>query len=154
MTRAKTRLLGLVFWARPRRWTLVCAAAGFASGVWAGLTAAVFAAALGVLLGAMLDDMARRRTKGSQAPVRSPVDLDESYRVLGLHNDADDADILRAYKRQRRESHPDAAGGSSERFLAVTRAFEDIQRARAEGSQPSIRSMRAPNNANRSDIRS
>lgn len=53
--------------------------------------------------------------------------MSDPYETLGVDPDADAATVKRAYKRKVREVHPDA-GGSSERFEAVRRAYDAIRR--------------------------
>jgi len=46
--------------------------------------------------------------------------------VLGVDPDADDAEVVDAYRERVKEAHPDQ-GGSTEEFLAVKTAFERIE---------------------------
>ena len=55
-----------------------------------------------------------------QADVASP------YEILGVDPDADEAEIVDAYRERVKEAHPDQ-GGSTEAFLAVKTAFERIE---------------------------
>jgi len=48
------------------------------------------------------------------------------FEVLGVDPDADDAEIVDAYRREVKESHPDHGGSASE-FHAVQTAYERIQ---------------------------
>jgi len=48
------------------------------------------------------------------------------YEILGVDPNADDAEIVDAYRERVKEAHPDQ-GGSMEAFLAVKAAFERIE---------------------------
>jgi ferredoxin len=48
------------------------------------------------------------------------------YEILGVDSDADEAEIVDAYRERVKETHPDQ-GGSTEAFLAVKTAFERIE---------------------------
>lgn len=48
------------------------------------------------------------------------------FEVLGVDPDADDAEVVDAYRERVKEAHPDH-GGSTEEFLAVKTAFERIE---------------------------
>jgi len=48
------------------------------------------------------------------------------YEILGVDPDADEAEIVDAYRERVKETHPDQ-GGSTEAFLAVKTAFERIE---------------------------
>jgi len=48
------------------------------------------------------------------------------YEILGVDADADEAEIVDAYRERVKEVHPDQ-GGSTEEFLAVKAAFERIE---------------------------
>ncbi len=48
------------------------------------------------------------------------------YETLGVDPDADEAEIVDAYRERVKETHPDQ-GGSTEAFLAVKTAFERIE---------------------------
>ena len=48
------------------------------------------------------------------------------YEILGVDPDADEAEIVDAYRERVKEAHPDQ-GGSTEAFLAVKTAFERIE---------------------------
>lgn len=64
---------------------------------------------------------------------------DQAAAVLGVHRDADEAEIDRAYRRLARELHPDRYIGASEtevraaseRFIGVTRARDVLLRSAA-----------------------
>ncbi|MFB6135388.1 MAG: ferredoxin Fer [Halobacteriaceae archaeon] len=51
--------------------------------------------------------------------------MDSPYEVLGLDPDADEADVVRAYRRRVKEAHPDQ-GGSAAEFEAVKAAYERL----------------------------
>ncbi|MBS7457872.1 J domain-containing protein [Coralloluteibacterium stylophorae] len=63
---------------------------------------------------------------------------DEPYRVLGVHPDASDAEIERAWRRLMAQHHPDRLVGAEpevraraeERARAVNAAFDAIQKQR------------------------
>ena len=56
---------------------------------------------------------------------REPQD---PYVVLGVSRQASAEEIARAYRRAARTSHPDSSGvGSSERFQAVTDAYDELR---------------------------
>ena len=56
---------------------------------------------------------------------REPQD---PYRVLGVARQASAEEIVRAYRRAARTSHPDSGGvGSAERFRAVTAAYDELR---------------------------
>jgi ferredoxin len=48
------------------------------------------------------------------------------YEILGVDPDADEAEIVDAYRERVKETHPDQ-GGSTEAFLAVKTAFERVE---------------------------
>ena len=48
------------------------------------------------------------------------------YEILGVDPDAEEAEIVDAYRERVKEAHPDQ-GGSTEEFLAVKTAFERIE---------------------------
>jgi len=64
--------------------------------------------------------------------------VDSPFDILGLDPDADDADIVRAYRERVKEVHPDQGGTVSE-FRAVQTAYERLK----EGYDPDD-----PNSAN------
>src|ERR1044071_2270350 len=52
----------------------------------------------------------------------------DPYIVLGVPRQASGEEIVRAYRRAGRASHPDGGGaGSAERFLAVSDAYEVLR---------------------------
>ena len=57
--------------------------------------------------------------------------MSSPYDVLGLNPDADEREVVRAYRRQVKDAHPDH-GGSKEEFQAVKQAYERIR----EGYEP------------------
>jgi len=59
------------------------------------------------------------------------------FEVLGIDEDAEDEEIVRAYKRRVKEAHPDH-GGSADEFQAVRAAYERI-RAGATNGDASVR---------------
>jgi ferredoxin len=79
--------------------------------------------------------------------VQSPFD------VLGVDPDADDEEIVRAYRRRVKEAHPDH-GGSAREFQAVHEAYErikagrwddrDAERDPGDGRHPRERTPRRP----------
>ena len=52
--------------------------------------------------------------------------MDSPFEVLGIDSDADDAEIVRAYRRRVKEAHPDQGGSTSE-FQRVRTAYEELQ---------------------------
>ena len=52
--------------------------------------------------------------------------MDSPFEVLGIESDADDAEIVRAYRRRVKEAHPDQGGSTSE-FQRVRTAYEELQ---------------------------
>ena len=55
----------------------------------------------------------------------------DPYIVLGLPREASAAEIVRAYRRAARASHPDSGGaGSAERFQAVSDAYDELRDSR------------------------
>ena len=72
---------------------------------------------------------------GSQGP-----SLEDSYRVLGVEEDASDADIKKAYRRLMSQNHPDKLAGkglpesmremAKERTSEISNAYERIKKAR------------------------
>ncbi|SVB36538.1 uncharacterized protein METZ01_LOCUS189392, partial [marine metagenome] len=59
---------------------------------------------------------------------------EDPYRVLGVSNDASDAEIKRAYRKLARQYHPDRNpddAAAEERFKAIQAAYEDIGTAEA-----------------------
>jgi hypothetical protein len=51
-----------------------------------------------------------------------------AFAALGLHPDADSAEIERAYKRLIKQHHPDRAGGDAARAAEITRAYRELRR--------------------------
>ena len=60
--------------------------------------------------------------------VRTPVDLDRCYRILGVRSDADLPEIKSAFRRLAREYHPDRnkSTGAEEMFNEITEAYSTI----------------------------
>jgi DnaJ domain len=60
--------------------------------------------------------------------VKSPVELDRCYRLLGVRSDADLAEIKTAFRRLAREYHPDRnkSPGAEEMFNSITEAYSTI----------------------------
>ncbi|MUV89174.1 2Fe-2S iron-sulfur cluster binding domain-containing protein [Halapricum sp. CBA1109] len=58
--------------------------------------------------------------------------MSSPYEILGVDADADDAEVLEAYRERVKEAHPDQ-GGSTAEFQAVKTAYERIK----SGYQPS-----------------
>jgi curved DNA-binding protein CbpA len=55
----------------------------------------------------------------------------DPYVVLGVPRQASAAEIVRAYRRAARASHPDGGStGSAERFRAVSDAYDELRDAR------------------------
>ena len=57
----------------------------------------------------------------------------DHYQVLGVRREASEAEIRRAYQKRARQLHPDLNPGdpvATERFEAVSRAFETAKRSR------------------------
>ncbi|MDN3522953.1 co-chaperone DjlA [Halomonas ramblicola] len=77
----------------------------------------------------------------SEAPGEQGPSLEDAYRVLGVEEDASDAELKRAYRRLMSQNHPDklAAKGlpesmrevAQERTSEIGNAYERIRRARA-----------------------
>ena len=66
------------------------------------------------------------------------------YRVLGVSNDASDAEIKRAYRKLARQYHPDRNpddAAAEERFKAIQAAYEDIGTAEARREHDQRRRM-------------
>ncbi|GET87742.1 hypothetical protein, conserved [Leishmania tarentolae] len=66
----------------------------------------------------------------SVAPLRAQARYASSknpYTVLGIKQGADKAEIKKAYRVLARKHHPDAPGGSDERFREVQEAYEQIK---------------------------
>ncbi|OYR56150.1 ferredoxin Fer [Halorubrum halodurans] len=57
------------------------------------------------------------------------------FDVLNLDEDADDADVERAYRERVKEAHPDT-GGSVEEFQLVRRAYRELSERDLNGSGP------------------
>ncbi|KAG5503609.1 hypothetical protein JIQ42_05831 [Leishmania sp. Namibia] len=74
-----------------------------------GVTAAIAASAVPL------------RTQARYASGKNP------YAVLGIKQGADKAEIKKAYRVLARKHHPDAPGGSDERFREVQEAYEQIK---------------------------
>lgn len=51
--------------------------------------------------------------------------MDSPFDVLGIDPGADEAEVVRAYRRRVKEAHPDH-GGSADEFKAVRAAYEEI----------------------------
>ncbi len=77
----------------------------------------------------------------SEAPGEQGPSLEDAYRVLGVEEDASDAELKRAYRRLMSQNHPDklAAKGlpesmrevAQQRTSEIGNAYERIRRARA-----------------------
>ena len=52
--------------------------------------------------------------------------VDSPFEILGVDPDADDDEVVRAYRERVKEAHPDQ-GGSTREFLLVQTAYEKIQ---------------------------
>jgi len=57
------------------------------------------------------------------------------YDVLGIDPDADEQDLVDAYRERVKEAHPDH-GGSREEFQAVKNAYEKIRDGEADAPEP------------------
>ncbi|MBX0322235.1 2Fe-2S iron-sulfur cluster binding domain-containing protein [Halomicroarcula sp. F13] len=57
------------------------------------------------------------------------------FEILGVDPDADEADIVDAYRERVKETHPDQ-GGSAEAFQAVQDAYERIENGYEPGDEP------------------
>ena len=69
---------------------------------------------------------------------------EDPYRVLGVSNDASDAEIKRAYRKLARQYHPDRNpddAAAEERFKAIQAAYEDIGTAEARREHDQRRRM-------------
>ena len=53
-----------------------------------------------------------------------PIRRSSSYDILGIDEDADEAEIKQAFRRRALEVHPDKPGGSHEEFIKVREAYE------------------------------
>jgi hypothetical protein len=71
------------------------------------------------------------------------------YRVLGLTQGATPREVYDSYKRRRKETHPDAAGGSEKAFHDVGNAY---RRLRAEYKRQEARKERERSNTENRDI--
>jgi ferredoxin len=58
----------------------------------------------------------------------------DPYDVLGVERDADDDEVLEAYRERVKDTHPDR-GGSADEFQAVKEAYEAIQGGDAEADE-------------------
>lgn len=72
------------------------------------------------------------------------------YEVLGVSQDADDADIKRAYRRKARELHPDQ-GGNEEAFKELTAAYEVLKNPQAKSNYDRFGDPRGPGGAGGGD---
>lgn len=70
------------------------------------------------------------------------------YRVLGLSQGATPREVYASYKRRRKETHPDAAGGSEKAFDDVGNAY---RRLRAELKRQEARKQRSSSDFNGSE---
>ena len=59
--------------------------------------------------------------------------MDSPFEILGVDSDADDDEIVRAYRERVKEVHPDQ-GGSTREFLLLQRAYDKVQNG--EGDEP------------------
>ena len=50
--------------------------------------------------------------------------LSRYYKVLGLPESASQSEIRRKYREMVMHYHPDKSGGSQEKFIAITEAYE------------------------------
>ncbi|SEO77215.1 Ferredoxin [Halogranum amylolyticum] len=57
--------------------------------------------------------------------------MDSPFEILGIESDADDDEVVRAYRKRVKEAHPDQ-GGSTREFLLVQTAYEKIQDGHAD----------------------
>lgn len=64
----------------------------------------------------MLARAAKRRRTSQPEP--------DYYQILGLRRDAKHQDIIRAYHREAKQTHPDRPGGSKEAFQTLAHAYE------------------------------
>ncbi|HZP72889.1 MAG TPA: DnaJ domain-containing protein [Gaiellaceae bacterium] len=51
----------------------------------------------------------------------------DPYSILGVPRQASGEEIVRAYRRAARASHPDRGSGSAERFRAVSDAYDELR---------------------------
>jgi hypothetical protein len=103
---------------------------------------ALFGGGLGALFGGVAADMAarrmpkHRRSKAVGAPgIRHDPEVAEAYTILGLPENATEAQIKTAYRAAAKRNHPDA-GGTHSRFVAVGEAYETIMATRAGKAPP------------------
>lgn len=59
--------------------------------------------------------------------------MDSPFEILGVDSDADDDEIVRAYRERVKEVHPDQ-GGSTREFLLLQRAYDKVQNG--QGDEP------------------
>jgi len=65
------------------------------------------------------------------------------YEVLGLRENSTPQDIVRAYRRKAKETHPDKAGGCKETFQKLSEAYEILSnRGKREAYHNTLRARR------------
>jgi DnaJ-domain-containing protein 1 len=123
MAIAKSALLGAVWSTVIRDTSFLTSALRFASDQAAGQrVAAVYRYAI--------NNPATDRDDTGQ-PSRAPVDdVYWAYQVLGVLPTASDREVYEAWRRKRREAHPDLAAGDTTEFERRSRISQDINRAR------------------------
>ncbi len=62
------------------------------------------------------------------------TDIGRAYRYLGVGPDATDEEVRRAYRNMAKEYHPDV-GGSNEKFVELTLAYDRILKSRKSGDR-------------------
>ena len=61
------------------------------------------------------------------------VDFKDYYKTMGLNKNASDKEIKSAFKKLAKQYHPDAEGGSEERFKELNEAYEVLKDASKKG---------------------
>jgi len=75
------------------------------------------------------EDMAKKVTNFFAGPEEEELPPDSPYYILGVHPDAMDIVVKAAYRALVRQTHPDA-GGKSEEFIKVQKAYDAIMEER------------------------
>jgi hypothetical protein len=120
---ARSALLGAVWSGVSRDPSFVSQALRFAADHAAGQRVA---AAFRYVLDNLTDDR-----QGASEPDAAPVDdVYWAYQMLGVLPTATDREVHEAWRRKRREAHPDHAVGDAAEFERRSRASRDINRAR------------------------
>lgn len=123
MAMARSALLGVVWSSVSRDSSFVTQALRFAADQAAGQrAAAAFRYAI--------ENPATGRDDTGE-PLRAPADdVYWAYQVLGVLPTASDREVYEAWRRKRREAHPDLAAGDVTEFERRSRISQDVNRAR------------------------